>query len=84
MRHVANGQVVAEWFQLHRQVDPIPLPSPLPKPVSQRPSEGSAIHVNKIVRNFGPRKKQFVSAKFLISIWVAGVRHIRYAVLRNN
>ena len=27
MRHVANGQVVAEWFQLLWQVDPTPLPS---------------------------------------------------------
>ena len=37
MRHVANGQVVAECFQLLWQVDPTPYPSPLSKPVSLRP-----------------------------------------------
>ena len=31
----------------------------------------------KLLRNFGPRKKQFVSAEFLISTQVAGVRYIR-------
>ena len=41
MRHVAIGQVVPEWFQLLWRVDPTPLSSPLPKPVGQRPSEGS-------------------------------------------
>ena len=41
MRHVANGQVVAECFQLLWQVNPTLLPSPLLKPVRLRPSEST-------------------------------------------
>ena len=41
MCHVVNRQVVTECVELLWQVNPTPLPSPLPKPVSLWPSEST-------------------------------------------
>ena len=45
MRHVVNGQVVAEWYQLLRKVDPTSLPSPLR---NQSVSDLQRVHIHAV------------------------------------
>ena len=44
MRHMVNGQVAAEWFQLLWQADPTPLPSRPPFP-NQSVSNLQRVHI---------------------------------------